>query len=149
MTKRGDTYKFLCKALVAEQDACILWPYSVGSHGYGDFRKNSKHFLAHRYVCEQAHGPAPAKHDAAHSCGNKLCVNPQHLSWKCRAENLADKIMHGTHVFGEAHPDAVLSEKQVSLIRNSKVKGAELAKKLGVHPNTIYAVRKRRSWKHI
>ena len=149
MTKRGDTYRFILKALETETDDCIFWPFSKGSHGYGDFRKNGEHMLAHRFVCEKAHGDPPQNYDAAHSCGNKLCVNKRHLSWKNRAENLADKIIHGSHQFGERHCSAILSEEQVSEIRSSDASGAVMARRFGVHPNTIYAVRKNRSWRHL
>lgn len=127
-----------------------MWPFSVGSHGYGDFRKLRKHYLAHAWVCEKFSGPAPhANMDAAHSCGNRLCVNPKHLSWKTRAANHADKRVHGTHIEGERHPDALLSTSDARYILNSQERGADVARYFGVHPNTVYALRKRRSWKHI
>lgn len=50
-------------------------------------------------MCQKAHGDPPSpKHDAAHSCGrgHEGCVNPNHLSWKTKKQNQADRITHGT-----------------------------------------------------
>lgn len=144
------TQPWLTEALAAETDDCIIWPFSVSSSGYGDFRRAGRHWSAHVYVCTVAHGEAPAERmDAAHSCGTKLCCNKRHLRWATRRANHADKRAHGRHVFGEAHPDALLTEAKVREIRASKASGASMARKFGVAPNTIYAVRQRRSWGHV
>lgn len=146
--KRGDVWAWLQSALRYDGADCVPWPFSIGSHGYGDFRREGRHYLAHRWICEQAHGAAPKGSDAAHSCGKRLCCNKQHLRWATRAENHFDKRAHGTHLFGEKHKHT-LTEKDVSYIRASSAAGVELAEIFGVHANTIYAVRKERSWKHL
>jgi hypothetical protein len=58
--------------------------------GYGCIRIGGKLFGAHRIACESRHGPAPLGAQAAHSCHNTLCVNPQHLSWATNDENQLD-----------------------------------------------------------
>lgn len=43
-----------------------------------------------RVVCEIIHGPAPEGHEASHLCEDEwLCVNPDHLLWESKTENLA------------------------------------------------------------
>lgn len=80
---------------------CVLWPFAIRkSNGYGahseriDGKRVS--FDAHRRVCELAHGAPKDGMEAAHSCGNKQCVNPDHLSWKTHQENMDDAKNHGT-----------------------------------------------------
>lgn len=152
MSYKPEITTFLDTALSYEGDECVLWPFSVGSHGYGDLRRGGRHQLVHRLICEEANGPAPAKNlDAAHECGHRLCCTKRHISWKTRGANLEDKLTHGTHIFGEKHHGAILDEDAVKTIRTaSRARGVAtaLAARYGVHPNTVYAVRDERSWKH-
>jgi hypothetical protein len=43
--------------------------------GYGRY----DHKRAHRWAYEIFKGPIPADHDIHHTCGIRLCVNPEHL----------------------------------------------------------------------
>ena len=85
--------------LTYEGDQCLLWPYGKDRYGYGKIWNGRKKVGLHRLVCEITNGPAPTpKHEAAHSCGNGHlgCCTKRHLSWETHAENMADKIRHGT-----------------------------------------------------
>jgi predicted DNA-binding protein (UPF0251 family) len=50
---------------------------------------------------------------------------------------------------GEDHYLAVLDEAEVRRLRSSTERNADAARRLGVSPNTICHVRKRRTWKHV
>lgn len=78
-------------------DECLYWPFGK-CNGYGTVYFDGKVHYAHRWMCQQVHGPAPAGHEAAHSCGNghKGCVNPRHVSWKTKSDNQLDRALHGT-----------------------------------------------------
>jgi hypothetical protein len=83
-------------ALDFDADECLPWPFQISTTGYGRLAVGGKKKIASRYVCELANGEAPtAKHEAAHNCGNKVCVNPKHLRWATRQENEDDKLIHG------------------------------------------------------
>lgn len=98
---------------------CLQWPFRVAPTGYAIIRIAGRPHFVHRYVCEQVHGEPPSEiHQAAHSCGNRRCVNPHHLRWATPRENHADKIIHGTRQNGERNGFAKLTEKQVAEIRH-------------------------------
>lgn len=150
-TGRGKGLAWAEWALQQETDECLLWPYSKSSSGYGDFRAMGEHHSAHVYVCTRAHGEPPFPNaDAAHSCHTPLCVNKRHLSWKSRLDNMHDKESNGTVLRHEDAPNAILDWRAVKEIRATpryRGAGVDLAAKFNVHPNTIYAVWNRRSWR--
>jgi hypothetical protein len=130
---------------------CVVWPFT-STGGYGTITFKAKIYRAHKIVCEQVNGPKPGpKMEAAHECGNSLCCNPGHLSWKTHADNIADKVAHGTALFGERHHQSRLTEQQVIEIRDlrGKVTRKEIAKLYGVGRATVDNVIDRATWTHI
>lgn len=132
---------------------CVIWPYARDETGYAVFRNPGGSNLATRYVCERASGPAPTpKHEAAHSCGNGSlgCVNPNHLRWATRAENQADRALHGTANRGERQGRSTMKEPDVLALRARYANGerlCDLARSSGFKVDTIEAAVKGRSWK--
>jgi hypothetical protein len=58
---------------------CWWWTGPQAAHGYGQYSVGSVHIMAHRYAYVVSHGPVPAGHQVTHSCGTRLCMNPDHL----------------------------------------------------------------------
>lgn len=149
-TEDGEPMRFyLNVALCHESDDCLLWPYSKDRGGYGCLYKDGRVQGTHRVLCIDAHGEPPTpEHEAAHSCGNSLCCNPKHLSWKTPLENSSDKLLHGTHNRGERSGKSKLTEEQVREIKSLKgqISGYRLSKKFGVRSGTIDAIFSGRSW---
>lgn len=95
-----ETRAFLARAAEHQGDDCLLWPYAKGTAGYGQTNINGTPMSAHRAVLILATGEPPYPDmQAAHAplvCHNRLCVNPRHLRWATRIENMADKVLDGT-----------------------------------------------------
>lgn len=128
-------------------DECVIFPFGATSSGYGDCTVAGQKWPTHRYVCTLAHGPAPsAKHDAAHSCGRKLCANKRHLRWATRKENKEDELIHGSRPRGELHPGSKLSIGEVVAIREAVGPQDQIAQQFGIVQQTVSDIKCRRRW---
>lgn len=137
-----------------EHDRCVPWPFYIGARGYGMTTVANTPKGAHRRVCELAHGPAPfVGAHAAHSCGNRECVNPKHLRWATPSGNFADKHKHGTRQVGELGPSSKLTNKEVIAIRRTRrdtdLTLKEIAEKFGVSLTNVSMIANRKTWTHI
>ena len=126
---------------------CVVWPFSRTPQGYGYYQLG---VAAHSAMCRLVNGDPPShRHDAAHSCGVRSCINPLHLSWKTRRENAADMLKHGTSQEGERHAQAKLNSGDVQFIRASQLRNAVLADMFGVSANHVRNIRARKCWTHL
>lgn len=136
-------------AMKHQSDECLKWPFALRAR-YPAAYYAGRQCDGHRLVCELSHGAPPTdRHQAAHSCGNRWCVNPRHLSWKVQRENDLDKIEHGTLPCGASHYKTFLTEDQVREIRNlaASTSYAEIGRKLGLNPGSVRDIASRKTWK--
>lgn len=56
---------------------CVLWTGKQNGQGYGNFCFEGCRWLAHRAAYWVAYGYTTKR--IAHTCKNKLCINPSHL----------------------------------------------------------------------
>lgn len=155
-SKHGEPLRFLQDHRAHGGAECLIWPFGRYTNGYGSIRFRGKQTFAHRVMCLLAHGePSVATRDAAHSCGNGHlgCVNPAHLSWKSRADNMADKVSHGTATIGERHGCAKMTATEVKAIREAYATGdlshSELARRFGLNPTAVGKIVRRETWRHV
>ena len=117
--------QFINDALATSSDDCIMWPFAVRqSSGYAahSTRRSGvkRNWDAHRYVCEQAHGPAPENGQAAHRCGKKLCINPRHLYWAFPAENMQDAVEHGVLKGGGRYRQRIFAAQRAEIAASTE-----------------------------
>lgn len=59
---------------------CWEWTGTLSSDaGHGRFSFKYLTYCAHRVAWELTYGPLPARQNLRHKCGNRRCVNPDHL----------------------------------------------------------------------
>ena len=141
-TPEGDCPRFLEENKDYAGDECLIWPYGKDGHGYGQVWQGGRHRQAHIVMLELVAGLRPTpEHQAAHSCGNRACVNPQHLRWATQSENEMDKLLHGTHNRGERNSMAKLTAAQVLEIRSLLEQGMPQKEIGGLYGVSQFAVR--------
>ena len=91
----------------------------------------------------------PPKMVVMHSCDNRLCCNPRHLSLALQADNIHDAMQKQRHVKGETHGMHILTERDVLAILQSDETTAQNAQRYGVSKAAIYDIRQRRSWRYL
>lgn len=147
--ERGECAAWLEAHRGHSSPGCLEWPYARNSVGYGKVQVPGKSRQAHRFMCELAYGPAPtSRHEAAHSCGNRGCVNPMHLRWATASENQMDRVAHGTSNRGAQHGMAKLSEDQARQIKRlaAAQPHQEIADGFGVSRKTVRDIATGRRW---
>lgn len=151
--KNGEPLDWLLQNLGAETDLCVEWPFNTGrGGGYGTVWIEGRSVPAHRHVCELVHGAPPSlKHQAAHGCGNRRCVNPRHLRWATNAENQADRCLHGTSNAGERNPMHKLTEADVRSIKSriGIARQSDLAREFGVSDALVSLIASGKKWSHV
>lgn len=132
--------------------SCLEWPFGKSNNGYGTIRINRRKHFVHRLVCERVHGPAPANADAAHACGNRSCVNPSHLRWATRQENMMDAQAHGTILGVNRGKRVKLRAEDIPAIRSKLSQGvsvAIIAAAYRVSEGCIYSIRSGKNWRWV
>lgn len=114
---------------------CWEWSGQRDSAGYGRCKPgggDARSVMAHRVFYTHHVGAIPEGLDIHHRCGNKGCVNPEHLEPLTRAENV--RVLHG---------HTILNWEQADEIREAM---DDLCEKYGVRPRTLAAIGERRIW---
>lgn len=58
--------------------------------------------------------------EAAHSCGNKTCINPRHLRWADHASNMEDAKAHGTLRGGGRYRQRIFADDIAFIVASPK-----------------------------
>lgn len=126
--------KFVQKA---GPDECWEWLGARDKKGYGRFGapKGEAPLLSHRVAFEMAFGVIPEGLQILHSCDNKGCVNPSHLSAGTAKQNAREAWQRGLMRHNK------LSAADVEAIRRSGAKPRVLAAQYNVTSEHIWKLR--------
>lgn len=158
--------RFDAKWTPEPNSGCWLWTGSVDKRGYGQLRVATKMLkYASHVALSEYRGIVVGKGECAcHHCDNPACVNPDHLFVGTQRDNMRDAARKGRVNLaglelgrrtprvakrGEQTGSAKLTEADVKAIRSASVGCLRLARRFGVGPTTIKAVRNGRTWKHV
>lgn len=101
----------------------------------------------HQLVLEAFIGPKPFGQICRHLDGDPANNRLGNLAWGSHAQNGEDMVRHGKSQRGEANNLAKLTKEQARLIKyDTKSRGVDLAKKFGVRPSAVCAIRKGKTW---
>lgn len=111
-----------------------------------DGRRTSR--TVHRLVCRAFHGePFSIWNEAAHLDGDRANARADNLKWVNKVENHFHQRAHGTHMAGEKHPRAKLTQEEVNAIRGSAGPRGEIAARYGISKSTVTDIRTGRRWR--
>lgn len=149
---KGECVTWLRAHVDYDGEGCLIWPFSRKLNGHGSLGYNGRGHRAHQFMCELVNGPRPSpKHETAHSCGrgHDACVHPQHVSWKTRAENQAERNIYRPRVHRARR--FKLTAKQVVEIRalRSTTTLRELAARFDISEGSISNITARRTWRSV
>lgn len=149
----GEPLRFLQDALAHKprSSECWEWPYGKSGDGYGVIYVNKQQQRVSHFTLLSLGlaRPAPPNHHALHSCDNPPCFNPQHLRWGSQKDNEGDKIGRDRHARGERNGYSKLTETQVLAIRADTRKATLVGPEYDIWPETVRAIRARKTWRHI
>lgn len=125
---------------------CWLWKGHDDGRGYGTLYLNGQTRRAHRLMMIAVHGSIPAGAHVLHSCDQPACVNPGHLRFGSRHDNMRDCSAR------ERHGAMKLTTAQVLEVRRRRAAGellVPLAREYGVTKESISQITRRITWKHL
>lgn len=113
---------------------------------------NEKYYATvHRLVALAFLGPEPEGCQVAHLNGLRADNRLANLAYKTRAENEADKAIHGTSQHGDRNHEAKLRAADIPTVRQRLAAGepyGAIAADYGVSPDAIRKIKAGRSWNH-
>jgi hypothetical protein len=141
--------------LAADDDECWPWPYNTWSppqspwYEIGMWRGTT----ATRAILARVTGwPSDPTLEACHepTCDLRpLCVNPKHLYWGTRQQNIDDQIDTGTRSQGGKHYNARFDDDVALELIAAEGTAAEIGRRFGVAPSTVADIKYGRTRKHL
>lgn len=132
--------------------ACWPWRGALTIDGYGRVFFERRDSQVHRLVYLLSGRRIHPGQVVMHSCDNRMCANPAHLSAGSIADNVHDMIRKGRQAKGSRMSHAKLTEDAVRAIRLAFANGRtryQLAAEHGVSHTQICFIVKRIRWKHV
>lgn len=134
----------------------ILIPIDIGNGYYRVTLYNgsgSKNIFIHRLVAEHFIPNPENKPEINHKDLDPSNNHKNNLEWSTRKENLSHAKENGVARVGEKHGMCKINRKTATKIKqmlsNKGCNMAEISRQLDVSYNTVYDIKRGRTWKHI
>ena len=89
---------FNARHIPEPMSGCWLWEGYINSRGYGEMNVAGRTVMATHFSLQVSGAIRHAgQTDACHKCDVKICVNPDHLFWGTRSDNIRDCVAKGRH----------------------------------------------------
>lgn len=148
-TLKTITERFMSK-VEKKESGCWMWTGSGLIKGYGHMHCLLKHVTCHRLSWMINIGKIPDGLCVLHKCDNRRCVNPDHLFLGTNKDNQDDCRKKGRHAWlrGERLPLTKLTAAQAfeAKQRLKSESFRSIARDMGVHFDTIRAIKRGQSW---
>ena len=139
--------------LYLTRDGKVFAELTISHHGYGGYSYvrlvGGQMIRIHTLMAETFVGPRPLGQGVRHLDGNPVNNSPENLAWGTQAENMQDKIMHGTSLRGNANHNTKLTEEQAREIkrrRKAGESGRSLAKEFNISEQTVALINTGKQW---
>lgn len=138
--------RFWGKVDIRGADDCWNWQASTQGTGYGYASigwggEKKRVCLSHRLAYAVTKGVPDPYQVIMHTCHNKLCCNPAHLTCGGQKENMRQSAPF------LVQSKAKLTWEQVDVIRKSEASSKKLAKEFNVCVSNINFIRAETTWK--
>ena len=135
-----------------DERGCMEWTKSRRANGYGQIMWRSRNTSTHRLSYKLAFGPIPEGLLVMHSCDNRACCNPMHLSCGTYRDNSHDMMAKGRGA-GQATPGCVSNnrklgpdkKREVREMLSMGIKGVDIARLFGVSDSLISLIKRGRA----
>ena len=148
--------RFMSKVTVDDSTGCWEWQNYKDATGYGQLKHKGKTSFAHRVSYELKNGTIPNGIFIMHTCDNRGCVNPDHLTTGTHTENMRDMTAKGRQGNQILRLSDVVAIKKFlerrTLGKNGRMEHRAcqfLADWFGVKRSAISGIVSGRSWKYI
>lgn len=103
----------------------------------------------HRKVYRETYGEIPTGLVVRHTCDNRACANPEHLTTGTQQENIQDRQRRNRQSKGVNRPDAKLNDEIALAIFNCQMPYKLIADQFNASLTAVKQIKTKRTWKHI
>lgn len=127
-------------------DGCWLWTGARTKKGYANCGNGTKWECVHRVSWRAFKGLIPRGLHVLHRCDVRHCINPEHLFLGTNRDNVQDMWTKGR---ARVVKRCKLTAENVRQILDSPENNSVLARRFGVTPPAIRAIRIGKTWKEV
>lgn len=130
-------------------DGCLEWTGALGNGQFPQIRVCGKLFPVRRVVWALVHRPIGPKTWVGNTCGNPLCVHPDHLVARSRSAAFKGKrksLLQKAKIAETKRRRSPITIEIVREIRSSTERNIDLAKRFGISQGYISHLRRASVW---